>query len=187
MEKSERDVEQECIIRNKYMKFYTEKNLIDILCQLIITCSSLQKNNICHGDIKPQNILILNGRYKLSDFGEVKIIEPEGLIEQDIGGTELYMSPKLFFAMKKKEKSVIHNAYKSDVFSLGMCFFLAACCSYDGPNVIRLLYDMKAIKKVLNYNLSKRYSEKIINMLWTMLQVDETKRPDFIQLKALYP
>ena len=46
---------------------------------------------------------------------------------------------------------------------------------------------MKAIKKVLNYNLSKRYSEKIINMLWTMLQVEEKKRPDFIELKALYP
>ena len=53
MEKSERDVEQECILRSKYQQNYTEKNIKDILCQLILTCSSLQKNCICHGDIKP--------------------------------------------------------------------------------------------------------------------------------------
>ena len=183
MEKSERDVEQECIIRNKYMKFYTEKNLIDILCQLIITCSSLQKNNICHGDIKPQNILILNGRYKLSDFGEVKIIEPEGLIEQDIGGTELYMSPKLFFAMKKEEKSVIHNAYKSDVFSLALCMLLMATFDYEILVEIRELTDMEKLKQIVKGFLSKRYSDNLIMFLFLMLEIDEDKRLDFIQLE----
>ena len=183
MEKSERDVEQECIIRNKYMKFYTEKNLIDILCQLIITCSALQKNNICHGDIKPQNILILNGRYKLSDFGEVKIIEPEGLIEQDIGGTELYMSPKLFFAMKKEEKSVIHNAYKSDVFSLALCMLLMATFDYEILVEIRELTDMEKLKQIVKGFLGKRYSDNLIMFLFLMLEIDEDKRLDFIQLE----
>ena len=183
MEKSERDVEQECIIRNKYMKFYTEKNLIDILCQLIITCSALQKNNICHGDIKPQNILILNGRYKLSDFGEVKIIEPEGLIEQDIGGTELYMSPKLFFAMKKEEKSVIHNAYKSDVFSLALCMLLMATFDYEILVEIRELTDMEKLKQIVRGFLAKRYSDNLIMFLFLMLEIDEDKRLDFIQLE----
>ena len=183
MEKSERDVEQECIIRNKYMKFYTEKNLIDILCQLIITCSALQKNNICHGDIKPQNILILNGRYKLSDFGEVKIIEPEGLIEQDIGGTELYMSPKLFFAMKKEEKSVIHNAYKSDVFSLALCMLLMATFDYEILVEIRELTDMEKLKQIVKGFLAKRYSDNLIMFLFLMLEIDEDKRLDFIQLE----
>ena len=97
MEKSERDVEQECILRSK--------------CQLILTCSSLQRNCICHGDIKPQNILIFEGQYKLCDFGEVKIIDSSGFIEQDIGGTELYMSPKIFFAMREEKRTVIHNEY----------------------------------------------------------------------------
>ena len=183
MEKSERDVEQECIIRNKYMKYYTEKNLIDILCQLIITCSSLQKYNICHGDIKPQNILILNGYYKLSDFGEVKIIEQGGLIEQDIGGTELYMSPKLFFAMKKKEKSVIHNAYKSDVFSLALCILLMATFDYEILVEIRELTDMEKLKNIVKDFLSKRYSDNLIMFLFLMLEIDEDKRFDFIQLE----
>ena len=183
MEKMERDVEQECIIRYKYKKFYTENNLIDILCQLILACSSLQKHSICHGDIKPQNILILNGIYKLCDFGEVKIIAPEGLIEQDIGGTELYMSPKLFFGMKRKEKSVIHNAYKSDVFSLALCMLLMATFNYDILVQIREVIDMEKIKNVVNQFLSKRYSDNLISFLLLMLEIDENKRPDFIQLE----
>ena len=184
MEKSERDVEQECIIRNNIKKYYTEKNLIDILCQLILTCSSLQKNCICHGDIKPQNILILNGFYKLSDFGEVKIINPEGLIEQDIGGTELYMSPKLFFALKKKEESVIHNAYKSDVFSLALCMLLMATFDYQILVKIRELTDMEKLREIVRGFLSKRYSNHLIDFLLWMLEIDENRRPDFIELES---
>ena len=184
MEKCERDVEQECIIRNKYLKFYTEKNLIDILFQLILTCSSLQKNNICHGDIKPQNILILNSSYKLSDFGEVKIIPSDGLIEQEIGGTELYMSPILFFAMKKKEKAITHNAYKSDVFSLALCMLLMATFNYQSIVQIRELVDMNKIKLIVNEFLCKRYSENLISFLLWMLEIDENNRPDFIQLES---
>ena len=184
MEKSERDVEQECIIRNKYLKYYTEKNLIDILCQLILTCAALQKNGICHGDIKPQNILVLNGLYKLSDFGEVKIIEPDGLIEQDIGGTELYMSPKLFFAMKKNEKSVIHNAFKSDVFSLALCMLLMATFNYDCLVQIRELTDMEKLTMIVTGFLSKRFSINFIAFLLLMLEIDEDKRPDFVELEC---
>ena len=184
MEKSERDVEQECQIRNYYKKYYTEKNLIDILCQLILTCSSLQKNWICHGDIKPQNILILNGFYKLSDFGEVKIIDPKGFIEQDIGGTELYMSPKLFFALKNKKEFVIHNAYKSDVFSLALCMLLMATFDYQILVRIRELLDMEKLKEIVKSFLSKRYSNHLIDFLLWMLEIDERKRPDFIELES---
>ena len=84
-------------------------------------------------------------------------------------------------------QNIRHNAYKSDVYSLGICFFLAATLSYDGPNIIRLMTDMKKIKKVLDYNLSKRYSKQLINMLYIMLQVEESKRPDFLGLQVLFP
>lgn len=184
MEKAERDLEQECIIRSKNLQYYTEKNLINILCQITTTCASLQRHNICHGDIKPQNILILNGRYKLTDFGEVKILDNEGYIEQDIGGTELYMSPKIFFSMKKNEKSVVHNAYKSDVFSLSFCMLLMASFNYDILVQIREQVDMEKIKFIVNQFLSRRYSQNLLSVLIWMLEVDENKRPNFIQLES---
>jgi tRNA A-37 threonylcarbamoyl transferase component Bud32 len=187
IELAENDWEKEILKRKETKNYYSESELMAKFTNLINTFYLLQQHHITHRDIKPQNILIVNGKLKVCDFGNARILKRQGIIIQRIRGSELFMSPIVFEGYRAGKQNIRHNAYKSDVFSLGMCFFLAACLSYDGPNVIRLLYDMKAIKRVLNYNLSKRYSENIINMLWTMLQVEEKKRPDFIELKALYP
>jgi serine/threonine protein kinase len=187
MEKAERDMEQELVIRGNYIQYYSEIDLTNVLCQLIITCSQLQKNNIAHRDIKPQNILILNGRYKLCDFGEAISFNKTGVgvVVQKIRGTELYMSPILFFGLKKEFEKVKHNAYKSDVFSLGLCILLAGTLNYDSICQIRELTDMETIKNIITYYLSPRYSISFISFLLKMLEVDENKRPDFIQLENL--
>ena len=186
MERSERDMEQELIIRcNNNYQFYTETDLINILCQLIFVLAELQKNNIAHRDIKPQNILIIQGRYKLSDFGESIITKNNNPISQEIRGTELYMSPILFFGLKQKLQQIQHNVYKSDVFSLGLCILLAGTFNYDSIVSIRELTDMNKIHYVLMYYLSGRYSHNLILFLLRMLEVDENKRPDFIQLESM--
>ena len=138
-------------------------------------------------DIKPQNILILNGRYKLCDFGEAISFNKTGVgvVVQKIRGTELYMSPILFFGLKKEFGKVKHNAYKSDVFSLGLCILLAGTLNYDSICQIRELTDMETIKNIITYYLSPRYSISFISFLLKMLEVDENKRPDFIQLENL--
>ena len=187
LELAENDWEKEILKRSETKKYYSESELMEIFHNLINTFSLLQDHHITHRDIKPQNILLTNGKFKICDFGNARILKRQGVIIQRIRGSELFMSPIVFEGYRAGKQNIRHNAYKSDVFSLGMCFFLAASLSYDGPNLIRLIYDMKAIKKVLKYNLAKRYSENLINMLWTMLQVEEKKRPDFCELKALYP
>ena len=70
MEKAERDWDKEINIRSQYELYYTEKEIMIIINQLISTLSLLEKFHITHRDIKPQNILISNGQYKLCDFGE---------------------------------------------------------------------------------------------------------------------
>ena len=80
---------------------------------------------------------------------------------------------------------VRHNSYKSDVFSLGMCFLLAACLSYDGLVEIRELSDMNQKDLILNKYLSSRYSPNMIKLLHLMLQTEEFNRPDFILLESL--
>ena len=92
--------------------------------------SLMQKNHITHRDIKPQNVLILDGKYKLCDFGETRKLERNGLIVQRVRGSELYMSTILFQALHNNLIQVKHNTYKSDVFSLGMCLFYAASLTY---------------------------------------------------------
>ena len=183
MEKAERDWDQEINIRSQYRLYYKEKEIIDIMKQLILILALLQKNHITHRDIKPQNILIINGCYKLCDFGEIRVLKRNGLIVQRIRGSELYMSPILFHGMHLNLIQVRHNTYKSDVFSLGMCLFFASSLTYTGVDSIRELTNMKTIKEILFEHLGKRYSAKYIMFILQMLEVNEEKRPDFIQLE----
>ena len=203
MEAANSDWEKELINRCENNLFYTEEQLIEILYNLVKTFAILQKNGISHRDVKPQNILSFgNNVYKISDFGEAKKFENDNYskksfqnnylyqnntMKQTLRGTELYMSPILFIALRSHPYQFIkYNSYKSDVFSLGMCLFLASCLSYEG------LYEIREITKnqdktrlVVNRYLSLRYSQKYINLLISMLQINEKDRPDFIKLQKM--
>ena len=183
MEKAERDWDQEIRVRGQYNLFYKETELLNIMIQLISTLVLFQKNHITHRDIKPQNILVINGKYKLCDFGEIRVLKRNGLIVQRVRGSELYMSPILFQGLHSNLIQVKHNTYKSDVFSLGMCFFYASSLTYSGVDSIRELDDMVKIKEILFRYLEKRYSENYITLILNMLEVNEDKRPDFIELE----
>ena len=58
MELGEKDWEREIIMRSACSLYYSEYELFEIIKQLVKTLSLMQKNNITHRDIKPQNILI---------------------------------------------------------------------------------------------------------------------------------
>ena len=183
MELAEIDWEKEINKRKISKNYYTEGEIYKIMRQLIKSFSELQKNYITHRDIKPQNILVVNNVYKIGDFGEAKITEGNSIIKQSIKGTELYMSPILFTALNKRQSIIIHNTFKSDVFSLGMCLFLAATLTFKSLYEIREVKDSKIIKKILEKYLIVKYSYNFVNILVKMLEVDENLRPDFIELE----
>ena len=186
MEIADRDWEKELFERQKLKQYYSEKEIFIIMNQLIKTLSLLQKNHITHRDIKPQNVLITKGIYKISDFGEARTLLREGIIVSRVRGTELYMSPILFNGLRLKLNQISHNTFKSDVFSLGMCLFFATTLTFNSLCDIRELNDMKIIKEKLMKYLSGKYSLKLINILNEMLQIEENNRPDFIALEKKY-
>ena len=183
MELCDGDFEREIKMRSNYGSYYSEGELDNIMKQLISTLSFLQNRHITHRDIKPQNILISNSKYKLCDFGDIRVMQRDGYVVQRIRGSELYMSPILFNALRSGVQQVQHNTYKSDVFSLGMCLFYAACLSFDGPVEIREIADMNMKLQILNKYLGARYSQKLIKILYLMLLTEESIRPDFIMLE----
>lgn len=187
MEYAEKDWEKEIINRQQKQLFYQEYELLEIFRNLVKTFSLLQSRHITHRDVKPQNIMLVKGKYKICDFGNARILQREGIIVQKIRGSEMFMSPIVFKGYHSGSQTIKHNTYKSDVFSLGMCFFFAAALNYGGLNIIREIYDVNIIRKVLNDYLAKRYSQNLINLIFLMLQVDENRRPDFFELELLLP
>ena len=183
MELGERDWFKELKIREAYFMHYSENELFDIITQLVKTLSLMQKNNITHRDIKLQNIILCKGIYKLCDFDESEIVNQNTEVCQTIKGSKLYMSPILYYALKRKEENVIHNPYKSDVFSLGMCSLFAASFTRKLLCDIREIKDMNLISQIVNKALNKRYSHKFINLIVKMLQLDEKLRFDFLELE----
>ena len=183
MELAETDLEKEINKRKSYNRFYTEEELLNFILQLVKTLALMEKNSITHRDVKPQNILLTKGLYKLCDFGETKIISGIGPILQAVRGSELYMSPILFYAYNRNVPNVLHNTYKSDVFSLGMCALLVASLSVRPLCDIREIKNMVTIETIIINNLVNRYSKKMINLILKMLEIDETLRMDFIQLE----
>ena len=183
MEYAEKDWEQEIIDRASYHLFYQENELMGIMAQIINTFALLQKNHITHRDIKPQNIMLVKGKFKITDFGNARLLKKEGYCVQRIRGSEMFMSPIMFKGLHSHLPQVKHNTYKSDVFSLGMCLFYAASLTYGGVDSIRELSDMNEIKKIIFNYLGMRYSEKLILLILSMLEIDENKRPNFIQLE----
>ena len=96
------------------------------------------------------------------------------------------MSPLLYTALKTAPSDgAIHNAFKSDVFSLGMCFLLAGCLDYKCLYDMRKVKNMNDVKKIVNKYFDKKYSENFENIILNMLNLNEKDRPDFIELSNM--
>ena len=182
------DWEKEIKKRIEKKLFYKEEELFHIVKQIINVLSFLQKQNISHRDIKPQNILVFkNNIYKVADFGEAKQIENMtiNLACNSLRGTELYMSPLLFNGLRTGQVDIRHNVFKSDVYSLGLCILFSASLEMMSLYDIRKYVEMNDVRKYLEKMFNNKYSNKFIDLLYMLLEIHENKRPDFIDLEKI--
>jgi hypothetical protein len=180
----EKDIKQRKMINS----YYSEKELIDVSKQLIDALYFLQTKDISHRDIKPQNIILFNNKlYKIADFGEAKQISMRENEKQilTMRGTELYMSPALFFGLKNNLCDIKHNTFKSDVFSLGYCLLYAATLEVKVLHDVRYIRDNRTLSLTIKKLLSKTFSLRFINLIIRMLDINESTRYDFVELKSV--
>ncbi len=90
-----------------------------IICQIAHGLAAAHQAGILHRDLKPDNILLTHrGFAKIGDFGLAKRLHPSSvdMMPETIAGTPHFMAPELF------QGSPATTA--SDVYSLGICYFL---------------------------------------------------------------
>lgn len=189
MEWMDRDLQREIDERAKTDNYWSENDLLEAMYILVDALAYAQEQDICHRDMKPQNIFInRHGSVKVGDFGSsMRDIDSDDSITISLAGTPLYLSPILrasFINMnaKKKHERPVHNPYKSDVYSLGLTFM--AMANLRPSSELATLDGLEAkIEKAIS---EIAYSEVVKTLLSLMLKVDENERLDFLQLREKF-
>ena len=152
-----------------------EEWLRNEMIELIKLFSLMQERNICHRDIRPENIMVCNGTLKIIDFSEGKF-NCNGL-NPSFRGHISYLSPE----MRKRflDKEFTFDEYKSDVWSLGLVFLKIATFSS-----LSFDYGINAQQEV-DKTVFSITNEWIRNTINWMLQVDVNSRKNFIELREM--
>ncbi|KXH27073.1 hypothetical protein CSAL01_09084 [Colletotrichum salicis] len=100
--------------------------------------------NTWHADIKPENILRVDNRFKLADPGEAYIqlsnADNRRQVARVTGGTRTYGAPEKAAYLDGKSAQEPSVTQTSDVWSLGCVFSIAATYVVLGPQGV-LIYD----------------------------------------------
>ena len=98
-------------------RLFSEQEVVQVASDISKALVSMEKYGILHLDIKPENIMIQDGVYKLSDFGIIYQRSTATMpLNAEIWGTPAYSSPEVL--MDDQNVSV-----KSDVYSLGVILY----------------------------------------------------------------
>src|SRR3990167_723828 len=160
-------------------KLFTEKEVAIIFHKICVAVNELHENNICHLDLKLDNILVTpTGDVKLIDFGSAVTFDTSRKVTiKEQVGTAMYVAPEL-----SNEKTF--DPVKADIWSLGVilhlllvnCFPIKSDCVYISPenftlsslNISDSCFDL--LQGMLKFTPSERLSLKeIITHPWFML------------------
>lgn len=138
--------------------------------QMVTAVKEIHTERIIHGDIKPQNFLVVGSQLKLTDFGYAQII-PEGLTKvrrQITVGSGTYLSPEEA-TIKNPPKShaefetpdFLQNSYlevglESDIWSLGCILYQMTYKRLPYGSSLTLT---QTAEKLLNPNYKIKYDK----------------------------
>ncbi|CCF59567.1 hypothetical protein KAFR_0H01570 [Kazachstania africana CBS 2517] len=148
-------------------------------------CSALQychENNVYHGDIKPENLLLdSNDNLYLCDFGLAT--SSKNLVPNVCIGSSYYMSPERI--LSNNDTSIFPND-KSDIWSLGVILINLTCIRNPWLKAHRVedktfhyfIEDPAVLKRILPI------SDALFNLLCQILKLNPYNRIDINQLKS---
>ncbi|KAJ7977527.1 wee1-like protein kinase [Quillaja saponaria] len=152
---------------NRSSKLFTEKQVLLALHQIAKALQFIHERGIAHLDVKPENIYVKNGVYKLGDFGCASLHDNSLPIEE---GDARYMP-----------REILNEKYdhldKVDIFSLGASIYELVRGSplpESGSQILNL--------KEGKLPLLPGYSLQFQNLLKAMLDPDPIQRPSAKEL-----
>ena len=159
----------------------SKKSLPEATCkyflrQLAAAVQYMRSNDICHFDLKPQNLLLTkvgtnNVCLKVADFGFAQHLKL-GEINMQLKGSPLYMAPEI----------VLKHQYdaRADLWSIGVILYecLFGRAPYSSKTLEELLMRIRSCEKI-NLPPNSRISKECEDLLSCLLQHDPSKRISF--------
>ncbi|UOW69067.1 protein kinase domain-containing protein [Paraclostridium bifermentans] len=136
----------------------TFDEIYNIFIQVLDAIEYIHSKSICHGDIKPQNIMISGDVVKITDFGTSKLIEDLFIKTIDGGGTWEYMAPEVAGSNKRY--------LNSDIYALGVLMykFLTGRTPHETAN--QIIHNIPYPKpREINNNIPKDIEEIVLKLL----------------------
>ena len=156
-------------IQKSENKRIEEKICKKIFYQIVKAISYCQNKNICHRDIKLENILIINeNNIKLIDFGfAIKCNRNE--FQEFFCGTLYYMPPEIV----NKQKYI---PFYSDIWSLGVLLYAMLCGNFPfkSKKEEELFELINKAKLIFPTNID--LSDKVKNLLKKIIVIKPSKR-----------
>ena len=111
----------------------SEREALKIFRQLLEAFKVLNKYNIMHRDLKPDNIFFHGGCLKLGDFGFCKTLGNANDMASTMLGSPIYMAPEVL-------KGESYTS-KADIWSLGVVFYemLFGFCPFQSNSIAKLI------------------------------------------------
>ena len=172
------DLDKLIIRLSQSRQYLNENQILEYLRQLVSAFIFMEDKRVAHRDIKPQNIFLSddNSKLKIGDLGSV--LKQYKSSTHELVGTPLYLSPALRrpFLLNMAFGGVVHDVFKSDVFSLGLTFlYLTSLVPVTDLNVIEGL-ERKISERI---NQIRSSYPRVCDILEKMLVVDEHIRWGF--------
>jgi len=161
-----------CFIRKR-------RKLPEVICkkflqQLALALKFLRSHNVCHMDLKPQNLLLTSKpslMLKLADFGFAQYLSADDQ-NSTMRGSPLYMAPEIL--LKKKYDARV------DLWSVGVIMYecLFGRAPYSSSNFRELAEKIKS-QLPIQVPPGSQISSDCRNLLMSLLQHDPDKRIDY--------
>ncbi len=139
--------------------------------QMASALAAAAKNDLIHGDVKPENILINEeGDAKLADFGIAALASTGEPGTNSVWGTPYYIAPEI---LRRKPSSAL-----SDMYSLGVTMYhaLAGVPPFDGKSAVEVMKARLTQRPKPITTYCPNLNEALVEVYMKMIEPEPEKR-----------